>query len=356
MTDSAILTSGLTKNYGDFTALSDVSLDVKVGEVFGFLGPNGAGKSTTIRTLLDQIRPTAGSATVLGLDSHTDSLAIRRRVGYVPGDLALYPNMTGAETIRYFARLRGGVEQAHIDELVERLQADLSKKVKEYSTGNRQKIGLIQAFMHRPELLILDEPNAGLDPLMQQEFLHMLAETRDAGGTVFLSSHTLSEVERIADRVGIIRDGKLIVVERIDDLRRKAIRRLDFEFARPVASDVFARVAGVRDVTIDGVHAHVSYEGPVTELLRAATEHEVLNLTSRESDLEEIFLAYYRPDKTQGSEAKAQASATEAQASDATAQAPEAQASKAQASKAQASKAQASGSPQQASEPADHVR
>jgi ABC-2 type transport system ATP-binding protein len=297
MTDSAILTSGLAKSYGNFAALSDLHLDVKVGEVFGFLGPNGAGKSTTIRTLLDQIRPSAGSASVLGLDAHAESLAIRRRIGYIPGDLALYPNLTGAETIRYFARLRGGVEQAYVDELVERLQADLSKKVKEYSTGNRQKIGLIQAFMHRPELLILDEPNAGLDPLMQQEFLKLLAETRDAGGTVFLSSHTLSEVERIADRVGIIRSGRLVVVERIDELKRKAIRRLDFEFAHSVAADIFARVEGVRETTVDGVHAHVSYEGPVTELLKAATAHEVLNLTSREADLEEIFLAYYRPDK-----------------------------------------------------------
>jgi len=297
MTDLAIEANGLTKKYGEFTALHDLNLEVKVGEVFGFLGPNGAGKSTTIRTLLDQIRPTSGSAKLLGMDAHTDSLEIRRRVGYIPGDLALYPNLTGAETIRYFARLRGGVEQSYIDELVERLQADLSKKVKEYSTGNRQKIGLIQAFMHRPDLLILDEPNAGLDPLMQQEFLKLLAERRDAGGTVFLSSHTLSEVERIADRVGIIRDGNLVVVERIDELKRKAIRRLDFEFAHPVASDVFSRVTGVRESSVDGVHAHVSYEGPVTDLLKAATQHEVLNLTSREADLEEIFLAYYRPTK-----------------------------------------------------------
>ncbi|MCU1470785.1 MAG: transporter [Glaciihabitans sp.] len=296
MTDSAIHTSGLTKNYGSVTALADLNLDVQRGEIFGFLGPNGAGKSTTIRTLLDQIRPTAGTATVLGLDSHADSLAIRRRIGYVPGDLALYPNLTGAETIRYFARLRGGVDHVFIDELAGRLQADLSKKVKEYSTGNRQKIGLIQAFMHRPELLILDEPNAGLDPLMQQEFLKLLAEARDAGSTVFLSSHTLSEVERIADRVGIIRDGQLVVVERIDDLKRKAVRRLDFEFARPVAPDVFSGVSGLRDVAVDGVHAHVSYEGPVTELLRAASTHEVVNLTSREADLEEIFLTYYRKD------------------------------------------------------------
>ncbi len=181
-----------------------------------------------------------------------------------------------------------------MNELAERLQADLTKKVKEYSTGNRQKIGLIQAFMHRPELLILDEPNAGLDPLMQREFLKLLAEARDAGSTIFLSSHTLSEVERIADRVGIIRDGRLVVVERIDDLKRKAVRTLEFDFGKPVASDVFAGVTGVREVTVDGVRARVSYEGPVTELLKAATAHDVINLTSHEADLEEIFLAYYQ--------------------------------------------------------------
>ncbi|MCU1526539.1 MAG: transporter [Frondihabitans sp.] len=294
MTDSAIVTRGLTKTYGSFTALDGVDLDVEAGEVFGFLGPNGAGKSTTIRILLDQIHPAAGTAKVLGLDAHEDSIRIRRRVGYLPGDLALYPNLTGAETLRYFARLRGGVETAYVDELAERLQADLTKKVKEYSTGNRQKIGLIQAFVHRPELLVLDEPNAGLDPLMQQEFLKLLAEARDAGSTVFLSSHTLSEVERIADRVGILRAGKLVVVERIDDLKRKAVKRLDFEFAAPVASDVFTGVDGVREVAVDGVHAHVSYEGPVTALLKAASRLDVVGLTSRESDLEEIFLTYYR--------------------------------------------------------------
>ncbi|GAB3126011.1 ABC transporter ATP-binding protein [Glaciibacter psychrotolerans] len=310
MADPAILTHSLTKKYGAVTAVHEMDLEVKTGEVFGFLGPNGAGKSTTIRTLLDQIRPTVGSATILGLDSHTDSLAIRRRVGYVPGDLALYPNLTGRETIRYFARLRGGVEQAVVDELAQRLQADLTKKVKDYSTGNRQKIGLIQAFMHRPELLILDEPNAGLDPLMQQEFLTLLAEARERGSTVFLSSHTLSEVERIADRVGIIRDGRLIVVERIDDLKRKAVRRLDFEFAQPLAADTFAGVTGVREVTVDGTHVHISYEGPVTDVLRAATTYEVLNLTSREEDLEEIFLAYYRGDEA---DAVGEASASQAE-------------------------------------------
>ncbi len=294
MPELAIETRGLTKHYGSVVALADLDLEIKPGEVFGFLGPNGAGKSTTIRLLLDQIRATSGGASILGRDIHRDSLQIRRMVGYIPGDLALYPKLTGAATLRYFAKLRGGVEQSYVDELAERFTADLSRKVGEYSTGNRQKIGLIQAFMHRPPLLILDEPNAGLDPLVQQEFHQLIREVRDEGRTVFLSSHTLSEVERVADRVGIIRHGRLAVVERIDELKRKAIRQIDFEFAEPIPADTFAGVDGVREATVDGQHARVSYEGTVNSLLRAAMTYEVVNLNSRESDLEEIFLAYYR--------------------------------------------------------------
>lgn len=290
----AIRTVGLTKKFGDLVAVNDVDLAVRTGEIFGFLGPNGAGKSTAIRVLLDQLRASSGSAVVLGHDSHEESLEIRRRIGYVPGDLSLYPKLTGRQTIEYFAGIRGGVDMGFVDELAERLEADLSRKVGEYSTGNRQKIGLIQAFMHNPELLILDEPNAGLDPLMQQTFQAMLREVRDEGRTVFLSSHTLSEVERVADRVGIIRHGKLVVVERIDELKRKAIRRLEFEFAEPVPTDVFAHVDGVHDVEIHGVHARIAYEGSVSPVLKAATVHDVLNLNSRDADLEEIFLAYYR--------------------------------------------------------------
>lgn len=296
MRTSAIWTEGLTKNFGGVVAVQDLDLEVSRAEVFGFLGPNGAGKSTTIRLLLDQIRPTGGRAEVLGMNSHADSLRVRRCIGYVPGDLALYPKMTGAQTLRYFAQLRGGVDQRYVAELAERLGADLTRKVGEYSTGNRQKIGLILAFMHRPELLILDEPTAGLDPLVQQEFHRLVGEVRDDGRTVFLSSHTLSEVERVADRVGIIRDGKLIVVERIDELKRKAIRRLDFEFAAPVPADLFNGVAGVHHATIDKRHANVSFDGSVNDILRAAMAHEVVNLNSREADLEEVFLTYYRKD------------------------------------------------------------
>lgn len=294
MNEAAIRTSALTKRFGDLAAVDGLDLQVETGEIFGFLGPNGAGKSTTIRLLLDQLRPTSGQGQVLGLDIRERSLEIRQQIGYVPGDLSLYPKLTGKQTLGYFAGLRGGVDMAYVDELAERLQADLSRKVGEYSTGNRQKIGLIQAFMHKPALLILDEPNAGLDPLVQQTFQEMLREVRADGRTVFLSSHTLSEVERVADRVGIIRHGRLVVVERVDELKRKAIRRLDFEYAEPVPVELFAGVEGVRAADIHGVFAEVSYEGSVNTVLHAAMAREVVNLHSRDADLEEIFLAYYR--------------------------------------------------------------
>ncbi len=221
---AAIHTSGLTKYYGKKRGIEDLDLDVQEGEVFGFLGPNGAGKSTTIRTLLDEIRPTAGTATILGLATHRDAVAIRRHIGYIPGDLALYPNFTGRDTLEYFANMRGGVDWSYVGELAERLDSDLSRKVGDLSTGNRQKIGVIQAFMNRPDLLIMDEPTSGLDPLMQREFQGMVSEVTAEGRTVFLSSHTLSEVQRVADRVGIIRDGFLITVESVADLRSKAMR------------------------------------------------------------------------------------------------------------------------------------
>jgi ABC-2 type transport system ATP-binding protein len=294
MTDAAIRTSALTKYFGDLAAVDGINLEVDTGEIFGFLGPNGAGKSTTIRLLLDQLRPTSGHGQVLGLDLREGSVQIRQQIGYLPGDLSLYPKLTGRATIEFFARLRGGVDMAYVDELAERLDADLSRKVGEYSSGNRQKIGLIQAFMHKPPLLILDEPNSGLDPLVQQSFQEMMREVRADGRTIFLSSHTLSEVERVADRVGIIRHGRLVVVERVDELKRKAIRRLDFEYAEPIPQGLFSGIAGVRAADIHGVFAEVSYEGSVNAVLQAAMTHEVVNMHSRDADLEEIFLAYYR--------------------------------------------------------------
>jgi len=292
---AAIQTQGLTKYYGDFPALVDLDLEVHRGEVFGFLGPNGAGKSTTIRTLLDEIRATRGSATILGMDTHAQPVEIRRRIGYVPGDLAMYPNLTGRDTLRYFANLRGGVEWAYVEQLSERLEADLAKKIGDLSTGNRQKVALIQAFMNRPDLLLLDEPNSGLDPLMQREFQDLMREVVAEDRTVFLSSHTLSEVERVADRVGIIRHGELVTVEGVAKLRAKAIRRIELAFDGAVDLAPFEALPGAREVTATDGRVSLSFDGDMEALLGTAMSTGALrDLSTREADLEEIFLTYYR--------------------------------------------------------------
>jgi ABC-2 type transport system ATP-binding protein len=264
------------------------------GEVFGFLGPNGAGKSTTMRLLLDLIRPTSGSASLLGLDSHADSLAIRRRVGFLAGDFGLYPKLTGAVVLDYLGDLRGGVDLRRRDALAERFEADLHRPIRELSTGNRQKLGLIQAFMHDPELLILDEPIAGLDPLVQQSFHTLLAECSAQGATVFLSSHTLSEVERVTHRLAILREGRLVVVDSLENLRRVAVQRLEIEFADPPAAATFETLPGVREVTAAGATLTVAFEGSADAVVKAAAAHEVRAIRSRDDDLEEIFLRYYR--------------------------------------------------------------
>ncbi len=293
----AIATRGLTKHYGDVRALVDLDLEVRRGEVFGFLGPNGAGKTTMIRTILDEIRPTAGRAEILGMDTHDRAVEIRSHIGYVPGDLAMYPNLTGRDMLTYFANLRGGVDWGHVRELADRLDAELDRKVGDLSSGNRQKVGLIQAFMNRPELLIMDEPSTGLDPLMQREFQAMVREVAAAGRTVFLSSHTLSEVQRVADRVGIIRNGRLVAVEAVTDLRHKAIRRIELEFGTPVDAAAFAGVPGVRDVVVHDHRAELAYDGKMDALLATlAGRYDLVDITTREADLEEIFLAYYRDD------------------------------------------------------------
>jgi len=295
----AILTETLTKHYGEVKALVDLDLEVRMGEVFGFLGPNGAGKTTMIRTILDLIHPTSGRASILGLDSREDAVEIRRHVGYLPSDLSMYPNLTGRDMITYFSNLRGGVDKAYVDDLAERLQADLAKKVGDLSSGNRQKVGLILTFMSRPQLLIMDEPSTGLDPLMQREFQMMMREVAVEGRSVFLSSHTLSEVQRVADRVGIIRNARLVDVEFVDDLRSKAIRTVELQFDGPVEADVFAAVPGVRDVEVASHHATMSFDGKMDTLLRTATEHYTLvDVNTQEADLEEIFLEYYREGAT----------------------------------------------------------
>lgn len=290
----AIETQGLTKHYGEVRALQDLTLTVERGEVFGFLGPNGAGKTTAMRTMLDLVRPTSGTARICGLDSHADAVEIRKHIGFLPGDLALYQSLTGQQLLTYFANLRGGVDWSHVGELAERLNADLSVKISDYSTGNRQKVGLIQAFMNKPDLVMLDEPSTGLDPLVQQEFQALVRETAQDGRTVFLSSHTLSEVDRVADRVGIIRKGNLVVVETMDSLKQKAIRHIRLVFAEPVLETLFADVTGVHSAEYDGARVKLAFQGPMTELLRVAASHDVITLNSSEADLEEIFLAYYR--------------------------------------------------------------
>ncbi len=295
---TVILTEGLTKHYGDVRALVDLDLDIRAGEVFGFLGPNGSGKTTTIRTILDEIRPTRGRASILGLLAHEKSVEIRRHIGYLPGDLAMYPSLTGRDTLRYFANLRGGVDWSYVDELAERLDADLSKKVGNLSSGNRQKVGLIQAFMNKPEVLIMDEPSTGLDPLVQRELQKMMRDVANEGRTIFLSSHTLSEVQRVADRVGIIRHGRLITVESIADLRSKAMRRVELELDAQAETSLFEAVPGSRDVTVENGHVVMSFNGDMGGLLKTAAEHyTIVDIHTQEADLEEIFLTYYRDEE-----------------------------------------------------------
>jgi ABC-2 type transport system ATP-binding protein len=289
-----IETAGLTKDYGSGRGLFGLDLEIRQGEVFGFLGPNGAGKSTTLRLVLDLIRPTSGSARLFGLDARRDSVAIRRRVGFLPGDLALYPKLTGRAMLDYLARLRNGVDSRVRDSLVERFDADLERPIHQLSTGNRQKLGLIQAFMHKPELLILDEPISGLDPLVQRSFHALLGEVSSEGRTVFLSSHSLSEVERVTHRLAILRRGRLVVVDSLDNLRKVALQRLEIEFATPVAPEEFRALPGVADVQVDGKTMTVSFEGSADAVVKAAAAHEVRALRPREDDLEDIFLRFYQ--------------------------------------------------------------
>src|SRR5581483_8555084 len=292
--ESVIVTSGLSKDYGSGRGLFGLDLEVGRGEVFGFLGPNGAGKSTTMRLLLDLIKPTSGSARVLGLDTTRESLEIRRRVGFLPGDLALYPKLTGRTVLDYLAELRGGVNRRVRDALAERFGADLDRPVRELSTGNRRKLGLIQAFMHEPEVLILDEPIAGLDPLVQQSFHSLLAEVSAEGRTVFLSSHTLSEVERVTHRLAILRQGRLVVVDSLENLRRVAVQRLEIEFNAPVGTDEFRGLPGVTEVQADARTVTVSCEGSADPVVKAAARHQVRAIPPRDDDLEDIFLRYYQ--------------------------------------------------------------
>lgn len=293
----AIQTQGLTKSYhrAGRPALDHLTLTVNRGEIFGYLGPNGAGKTTTIRMLLDLIRPTNGSASLLGLDAQQNSVAIHKRIGFLPGELNLWQNLTAKQAIQYLHRLRGHDDKAlrYADELAERLQLDTSKQVRSYSTGNRRKIGLVIALMHKPELLILDEPTSGLDPLMQQTFNQLMRETRDEGRTVFLSSHILSEVQAICERVAILRDGKLQAVERVSELTRVKFHHLTLTFKSPVSPQQIASVPGISEVTAEGSVLHLRLSGDFDPLLRALDGQYIVEIRSQEPSLEEIFLSFY---------------------------------------------------------------
>jgi ABC-2 type transport system ATP-binding protein len=294
--DAVVATEHLTKSYGSSRGIVDVSMTIEAGEVFGFLGPNGAGKTTTIRTLLDFIRPSSGRATVFGLEPSSSSVEIHRRVGYLPGEFAPYERLTGREYIDFFAALRGGLDRDLVETLADRLQSDLSAKIASLSHGNKQKLGVIQAFMHRPALLILDEPTQGLDPIMQQRFHELVLEAREAGQTVFLSSHDLPEVERVCDRVGIIREGRLITVEDIGSLKTRAARVLEIHFTAPVPADAFTGLPGVRDVEVHGDVVRCTVVGPMDGIVKTAARFDVVDLTSHEPTLEDIFLTFYGSD------------------------------------------------------------
>lgn len=296
----AIETERLTKYYGRSRGIKELDLTVHEGEVFGFLGPNGAGKTTTIRVLMDFIRPTAGQARIFGKDVQAETVAIKKIVGYLPGELALWNNLTGHEILAYLGNLRGGVEPGIIRSLAERLQLDLGKKFREYSRGNKQKVGLVQAFMHHPRLLILDEPTSGLDPLNQQEFFRMVSEARAAGATVFLSSHILSEAEQISDRVGIIRDGRIVRIGSVREIVAEKLYRVTLTLGVPADDEVvraFKTLPSVSEVKASDHTLHFIVHGTVDQVLREAVRYPVVSLTSHEPSLEEAFLTYYRPEQ-----------------------------------------------------------
>ncbi len=292
----------LSKSYGAHRGIIDVTCDIAEGEVFGFLGPNGAGKTTTMRLLMGLLKPTSGQATIAGLDCWKQATAVKRLVGYLPGEYAFDPGMTGAQIIAYLGHLRGGIDRSYVNQLVERLELDLSKRFREYSRGNKQKIGLVQAFMHRPRLLILDEPTSGLDPLNQQEFYKMVSEARTSGRTVFLSSHILPEVEHTCERVGIIREGRLVQVSEVSSLKHLRQNDVEVSFAGTADPAWFTQLPDVLNVK----EAHsantlrLTTQGDLKEVIKAAAQHDATNIVVQEPGLEDIFLRFYATEQVMG--------------------------------------------------------
>jgi ABC-2 type transport system ATP-binding protein len=291
---NAIETKGLTKDYGSGRGIFDLDLTVNEGQVFGYLGPNGAGKTTTIKLLMGTIHATRGSTTIFGLDADRDAVAVKKKVGYVPGELPQFGGWRGTEIVAYLAGIRGDVDDTEVERVAKRLDLDLSRKYREYSHGNKQKLALLMAFAHKPALLILDEPTSGLDPLLQQEFYGLVRDARTRGATIFVSSHVLSEVEQICDRVGIVREGHLVTVGPIAELLGAKAHRIEIELADPSAAALVARVPGLEQVKVDGARVSGLYRGAFDPLLAALSGQRVVSFVSREPSLEEIFLSYYR--------------------------------------------------------------
>lgn len=292
-----IETQGLTKSYGRTLALRELDLRIQPGEVFGYLGPNGAGKTTTLRLLMGLLRPTSGRASVLGHDTWRDSVQVRRDVGYLPGEPAFYRGMSGARHVEYLAHLRGDHDADHGRDLARRLDLDLSRPATALSKGNRQKLAVVLAMMSRPRLLLLDEPTSGLDPLVQQEFQAMLREHSGRGGSVLLSSHVLAEVQRLADRIGVVRDGRLIAVERLESLRAKSLHHVLATFADRADPAEFIGLPGVRDVQLrDGTLRCSAPQSSLDALLKRVSRHQVVDFECAEAELEETFLTYYEVD------------------------------------------------------------
>ena len=284
----------LSKDYRGGRGVFDLSFQVLEGEVFGFLGPNGAGKTTTIRLMLDLIRPTGGSLSIFGLDSRRGAVRIRRDLGYLPGDLRLYEKLTAHELLKHFAALRRMHDLSEAEALAQRLDLELHVKIGTLSRGNRQKVGIVQAFMHRPRLLVLDEPTSGLDPLVQQEFHKLLKETTDDGRTVFLSSHVLSEVQHVAHRVALVREGRLALLQSVERLRTLAFTRVEASFSEEPSPNAFARIDGVQELQRHGRTIIFSLTGPADPLVKALARYRVLRLDIHEADLEDVFLDLYR--------------------------------------------------------------
>ena len=292
----AIRTAGLTKDYGQAHGLFGLDLEVAAGEVFGYLGPNGAGKTTTIRLLMDMVRPTRGRAEIFSIDCQAQPVQVKRMVGYLPGEMPQWGGMRGREVVAYIAGLRGGVDRSRVGNLAERLDLDLDRRYREYSSGNKRKLGLVLAFMNPSRLLVLDEPTTGLDPLIQQEFYRLVQEEAASGGTVFLSSHVLSEVERVCQRVAILRGGHLVQVARLDELHNLRYHRLEADFDREIPLDAVLALPGVEDVTGVDHHLSCAVRGDFGPLLEVLGQGRVLNLVTHEPTLEEVFLAAFRDD------------------------------------------------------------